>query len=612
MLVGFGYLMKKGETMQKLTLKMGFLSILASCSNGNNTTLSVKTAQLGKTQSKESILKGSGAGNSAQKVVKTPDEVINASKNAIPGPLTANGMRRLSPQEYDRTVNILFSLDVKPGDVTRSKVGQVFENESAPLDGGGGASPELARSMAGDGISAAEKVSAAFLANAKVFSNFVPCFADTTTVPKDCISSFVIKAGEMLWRRPITTAESGQIIQSSMSLANMILTDKLFPKDKKPLHEIVSFALEALLTSPYFQYRVELGTLDAASGQYKLDAFEIASRMSFAATGAPPNAEILDLAKSGKILDPQTRKTAFLKLASSDTSSKYWQAFVASWLRYDRVEFQEKLGKEARVEADAMVDNTLFKSKLGLTDLMSTETTFLPAALAKQYSMDTTAAKKKTFNGIEVFEVQQEGQQKAGILRTMAFLQNGTSFGETSPTKRGVIVLSRLFCKQINPPENVNVDEPIATNSAANCKKDGWLQIRTRGASCATCHKVMDEIGFVLEQYDNSGQFRTTQANKSSCTIDGKGDLKVFPTGALIAQIDGISSLAQNLSKNAEVLICSNAMLTSYLSAKTIGSLDPSEVAGVSQSLAGAENKFLDGLANYISSDIFTMRKESK
>ena len=72
------------------------------------------------------------------------------------------------------------------------------------------------------------------------------------------------------------------------------------------------------------------------------------------------------------------------------------------------------------------------------------------------------------------------------------------------------------------------------------------------------------------------------------------------------------SSLAQNLSKNAEVLICSNAMLTSYLSAKTIGSLDPSEVAGVSQSLAGAENKFLDGLANYISSDIFTMRKESK
>ena len=603
---------KKGEMMQKLTLKIGFLAILASCSNGNNTTLSVKTAQLGKTQSQESILKGSGAGNGIQKTIKSADEIISAAKSALPGPLTSNGLRRLSPQEYDRTASTLFALDVKPGDVYRARVGQVFENESAPLDGGDGASPELARSLAGDGVTAAEKLSAAFLSNAKVFSNFVPCSADTMLVPKDCISSFVTKAGEMLWRRPLTTAESTKIIESSMTLANMILTDKLFPKDKKPLHEIVSFALESMLASPYFQYRVELGALDSASGQYKLDAFEIASRLSFTATGAPPNAEMLDLAKSGKILDAQTRKAAFLKLASSDSSSKYWQAFVASWLRYDRVEFQEKLGKEARVEADAMVDNTLFKSKLGLTDLMSTETTFLPAVLAKQYSMDTTAAKKKTFNGTEVFEVQQEGQQKAGILRTMAFLQNGTSFGETSPTKRGVIVLSRLFCKQIHAPENVNVDEPIASNSAANCKKDGWLQIRTRGASCATCHLVMDEIGFVLEQFDNSGQFRTTQANKSTCAIDGKGDLKVFPTGALIAQIDGISALAQNLSKNADVQSCSNAMLTSYLSAKTIGALDPSEVAGVSQSLSGAENKFIDGLANYVSNDIFTMRKESK
>ena len=101
----------------------------------------------------------------------------------------------------------------------------------------------------------------------------------------------------------------------------------------------------------------------------------------------------------------------------------------------------------------------------------------------------------------------------------------------------------------------------------------------------------MDEIGFVLEQYDNSGQFRTTQANRSTCAIDAKSDLKVFPTVALIAQIDRISSLEQNLSKNADVLSCSNAVLTSYLWAKTIGSLDPSEVAGVSQSLSGAENK---------------------
>ena len=202
-----------------------------------------------------------------------------------------------------------------------------------------------------------------------------------------------------------------------------------------------------------------------------------------------------------------------------------------------------------------------------------------------------------------------QAQNWRGVWRAMAFLQNGTSFGETSPTKRGVIVLIRLFCKQIHAPENVNFDEPIASNSAANCKKDGWLQIRTRGASC---HLVMDEIGFMLEQHDNSGKFRTTQANKSTCAIDGKGDLKVFPSGALIAQIDGISSLAQNLSKNAHVQSCSNAMLTSYLSAKTIGALDSSEVAGVSQSLAGAENKFLDGLANYISSEIFTMRKESK
>ena len=79
--------------MQKLSLKMRFLTILASCSNGNSSTLSVRTEQLGKTQSQESKLKGSGTGNSAQKVVKTPDEVINAAKNAIPGTLTANGMR---------------------------------------------------------------------------------------------------------------------------------------------------------------------------------------------------------------------------------------------------------------------------------------------------------------------------------------------------------------------------------------------------------------------------------------------------------------------------------------------------------------------------------------
>ena len=494
--------------------------------------------------------------------------------------IAVSGLRRLTAQEYAATVqdlvgfvpnNVRETLPVDPllpfdNDFT-------FQKASEALIQG-------ADLLAGD-------VAEGVLADTALRDKLVGCMP---TGPTDdaCFRTFLKNFGRKAFRRPLAAAEIDKFagFMAHATVAN-------------DFYIAVDSALRAFLQHPEFLYRVEIGTpVSGSPGVNKLNDFEVATRLSYLITGSTTEDWLLDDATSGKLATPEGLRAAAEKLFAQDRAKARMARFHELWLGYSTLA-NTGISADLRTETEALISRVVFDEKRPWTDMLTSTETYLTPDLATHYGLPSPGASPGW--------VSYGASGRKGILSQGTFLSAVSKFGDTSPTQRGLLVRTRLFCQVIPkpPPElMVNVDMPPDAGDPNACKSQRYFMSTTSG--CKNCHALMDPIGFGLERYDAAGRYRETEPNRPDCPIDGNG---VFDG---VGNFNGPAELADMMLKAGGVDQCVAEQLYRYAVGRTtLDSRDHALLDRVVSNAAAQGGLRLDQfILDFVTSDAIRYRRE--
>jgi hypothetical protein len=226
--------------------------------------------------------------------------------------------------------------------------------------------------------------------------------------------------------------------------------------------------------------------------------------------------------------------------------------FFQQWLEVEEIELAVKdsatypehhagLASSWRSEIEQLVSHTVFDGSGTLRALLSSSESFVNAELAGLYGAPTPAT--------GFARVTLDPTQRAGLLTTGAFLAMHANPNQSSPVLRGKIVRERLLCQPLKPPPGTVEINPPAPDPSLTTREQ--YAMHTEDPSCASCHDLIDPIGFGFEQYDGIGRFRSTENGKP---VDASGALT--QTQSIDGPFVGAVELSQRLAESEEVREC--------------------------------------------------------
>ena len=413
--------------------------------------------------------------------------------------------RRLSHSEYARTVFDLVGVEI---DISESLAADVsvegFSNDAEAL--------VVASLLADQYRALAEDIAGKVDVDALLGCN--PAELGAT----NCAHQFIEAFGTQAFRRPIKADELERYADLWRTVA-----------DEEDFDEGIRWVLTAMLQSPHFLYRSELG-IQSGSGRFELTAWEQATELSYLLWGTTPDAALLEDAEDGA-LDLQAQVE---RLSADPRASEVAADVVSVWLMLDRLQgvSREGLTDPLRESMDTEV-RTLVASIAQeggtLADLLGADQTWLDAEMAEHYGASDTGWVPIDDGGL---------LSRAAVLTT-----HGLSLG-SGPVQRGVAVRERLLCEPLAlPPASLDTSPPPVDPAAST--RDRYAQ-HSDDPLCAGCHELIDPIGFGFEHYDQLGRWR----------IDDSGH-EIDASGAVDgATFDGVSGLTDVLLDDPRVRTC--------------------------------------------------------
>ncbi len=293
-------------------------------------------------------------------------------------------------------------------------------------------------------------------------------------------------------------------------LTKLHLIYRDYLSDDHTPHQALRETLAIVLASPRFLYLSETGQVDQTK---PLSPIELANRLSYFLWSAPPDSELLQLARSGELAKPEILQQQTTRLLASPRSRTFITAFLGQWLHLDRLDFFQfdpkkhpdftyGMKKAARREIYETFAYWMNHEQDGsLTQLLQSDTVVIDALLANLYGIANVAGDE--FRPVKL----PADSPRGGLLGMAAVAAMGSNGDHTSPVERGVWVMKKLM-NDPPPPAPPNVpqlsrlaDEPLTTREQ--------IAMHQEQPQCAQCHRRIDPIGFGLENFDASGKWRT-------------------------------------------------------------------------------------------------------
>jgi hypothetical protein len=299
--------------------------------------------------------------------------------------------------------------------------------------------------------------------------------------------------------------------------------------------------VEAMLQSPNFLFR-----LDETSDP-KLKPYATASRLSYAIWDSMPDSDLLARAASGELATPQGVEKAARRILDHTRAHEALDEFVSQWMRFDRIltasKDRRKYPQFTRETAVAMTEEArvftgdLVWNERNFMDLFTANYSFMNADLAAIYGVPAPA---KEFERVAF----PAGSDRAGVLGQTLFLALTAKPDDSSPTARGLFVREQFLCQHVpDPPPGVNQNLPPVTEAKPQTNRDRMSE-HANNPSCATCHKLIDPIGFGLEKFDAVGAKRDKFALQFAAGRGGEGGNRRAPTKTINLDIDATGNVA--------------------------------------------------------------------
>jgi len=299
-------------------------------------------------------------------------------------------------------------------------------------------------------------------------------------------------------------------------------------------------ALCSVLVSPRFLFRVE-GNRGSDKSIREIDAYELASRLSYFLWSSMPDDRLLSLAFSGELVKPRILEAEVERMLIDPKAEGLVEGFATQWLNLrnldevtpaPRFNFSESLRNSMKTET-MMFFGEVMRRNRSIIDFLDGKFTFVNEELATHYNLPNVS-------GPEFRLVSLTDSPRFGVLTHGSILTLTSQPNRTSPVMRGKWIMENVLgTVPPDPPEDVpEIDEKKAESGESSFRKQ--LEIHRESAVCASCHNHMDPLGFGFENYDAIGRFRIKEG---PFDIDPSG---VLPTGE---EFQGTEQLVEILTK---------------------------------------------------------------
>lgn len=428
-------------------------------------------------------------------------------------------------------------------------------------------------------------------------------------------ASFAEKSREVLerfasraYRRPATEKE----VQRLVSLAESVRQDGLTWEDS------MQFAIQAVLVSPKFLFRVELDENPTGKDVRPLDDFQLASRLSYFLWSSMPDEELFTLAREGKLRT--ALKDQVTRMLQDPKADALVDNFALQWLQVKRLEtfapdpekfsyFNSRL-QRAMLEETRLFFAAVMREDRSVLDLLAGDFTFLNQDLARHYNIaDTngnpisakaTQPKGQSIRGSEFVRVSLGDSVRGGLLTQASILAVTSNPTRTSPVKRGKWVLEQLMGTP-PPPPPPNVPELEDDGQELTGSLRQRMEQHRANPACAACHTSMDSMGFALENFDPLGRWR-----------DRDGEFLIDPAGELPGgeRFSGPAELKQVLVSKRELFTrCLAEKMLTYALGRGLEYYDRPAVNQIVESMSRQEFRFSSLVESIVSSEPFTRRR---
>jgi hypothetical protein len=447
-------------------------------------------------------------------------------------------LRRLTRREYDNTV--------------RDLLGDASSPARAFVDDAPGASgyeaPGAMGSLEVDAhMQAAEKLAANAVGRLAQLS---PCGPKTAAEEEPCAVSFIKSFAPRAFRRPLLPEEAADLLtlyREVRASAGLSFADA------------IGAVIQGVLQSPNFIYHRERGAdrpvVEGSAVRYT--SYELASRLSYFVGGTMPDGPLLDAAAAGKLADPAELEAQGRRLAAKlPVLSASIADFARQWLDVDSADLE----KSKDVYPEWATVKPLLPAELGRFVSNVVEQGLPPQALFSDQSVFVNRTSAKVY-GLpapttdELMKLPAPGGQRAGLFTQLGFLAVHATATGSHPVKRGVIMVQRVLCGTMPPPPP---DVPAPAPPQPGLTTRERFSQHSQNA-CASCHKVIDPLGFAFEGYDGIGRFRTTEAGKP---VDATGSF-TLPSGGEMA-FQNAADLLPRLADTVDVRTCLARQLARY------------------------------------------------
>lgn len=437
--------------------------------------------------------------------------------------------RRLSNLEYNNTIRDLFGIDLKPAERFPSELtgSSGFENSANTLF----LQPALMERY----IAAAERIVELTLPNQpespehKRARALIFIANPNDTFGEDQAAATIFKRFlQRAFRRP-TISEELDRIQHQFKLAR---------NSGQEFHSAIKQGIQAALISPNFLLRIETGQNKTAS--YRVNDWELASRLSYFLWASMPDQELFNLAVEGTLRKPHVLDAQIERMLKDPRADSLGSVFAAQWLGFrligNRVRFDpidnpwctDSLMAAMRAES-AMFFVSLLRDDRSIDELVTADYTFMNEELANEiYANDQ-------IKGSQMRRVSLKDHARGGILTHGSIMAITSNYKETSPIKRGNWILETVLGKPLPPPPpNAGAfNEEVRENDSLTFREK--VELHSSNPSCRSCHSKIDPLGFSLENFDYFGRWRENYRVR----VTERNDDKAFGLVTALRKLEG-------------------------------------------------------------------------
>jgi mono/diheme cytochrome c family protein len=406
-----------------------------------------------------------------------------------------------------------------------------------------------------------------------------------------CASRIISTLARRAYRRPVTKADTDRLMTFYRS-----------GRAKGNFDSGIQMALRRLLASPTFVFRVEEDRPAAAGAIQPVSDIELASRLSFFLWSSIPDDTLLDVASRGELRKPGVLEREVRRMIADPRADSFVRNFTGQWLHTRNLrtvmpnhdefpDFDDTLRDAFQRETELFFE-TIFRGDRSVLELLTADYTFVNERLAKHYGIPYVY-------GSQFRRVTLTNDARRGLLGKGGLLMVTSRADRTAPVLRGKWILENVLGTP-PPPPVPNVPPLEGSDSEAPRTLRQRMERHRASPSCASCHKVMDPLGFALENFDATGAWRTREAGGP---LDASGQL------ADGTSVDGVVALRKALVARSDVFVRTlTEKLMTYALGRGLQAYDMPVVRDITRKAGRQDYRFSGIIMGIVNSPPFQMR----